>query len=79
MGVDRDRSGAVDGGELQQCLTSFGYRLSPQAIGTLIGRYSTNGQIKFDDFVALNVRLRVLTSESVSILFLIYMLRVVVE
>ena len=63
MGVDRDRSGAVDRGELQQCLTGFGYRLSPQALGAITARYSTNGQIRFDDFVALNVRLRVLTSE----------------
>ena len=71
MGVDRDRSGAVDRGELQQCLAGFGYRLSHQAIGAITARYSTNGQIKFDDFVALNVRLRVLTSESC--MMLVYM------
>ena len=61
--MDRDRSGTVDARELHQCLTSFGYRLSRDSIQGMTARYSTNGQIRFDDFVALNVRLRVLTSK----------------
>ena len=63
MGFDRDRSGTVDPGELQQALVSFGYSLSPQAMGVLLRRYSTDGKIPFDGFVALCVRLRALTSE----------------
>jgi Ca2+-binding EF-hand superfamily protein len=34
---DRDRSGSIDGNELQAALTQFGYRLSPQLL-TLVQR-----------------------------------------
>ena len=63
MGVDRDRSGFVDHGELQTTLTGFGYRLSPPCLGILMARYGSNGRVAFDDFVALCVKLRVLTRE----------------
>ena len=63
MGVDRDRSGFVDHGELQTTLTGFGYRLSPPCLGILMARYGSNGRVAFDDFVALCVKLRVLTQQ----------------
>lgn len=63
MNYDRDRSGTVEPHELQQAVVSFGYNLSPQAHGVLLRRYSTDGKVKFDDFVALCVRLRALTDQ----------------
>nr|XP_054767839.1 sorcin-like [Lytechinus pictus] len=61
MQYDRDRSGQVDGNELAQVLTAFGYRLSPQAMGVFLRRYGVNNQIPFDAFVACCVRLKGLT------------------
>jgi len=63
MTYDRDRSGTVEGHEMQQALQSFGYRLSPNAMAAIMKRYSINGRIKFDDFVACCVRLRALTDQ----------------
>ncbi len=62
-GFDRDRSGNIDSNELQQALLSFGYRLSPQALGGVIRRYSNGGKIVFDQFVGLCVKLRMVTSK----------------
>lgn len=39
----------------------LGYRLSPQTLTTIIKRYSKNGRIYFDDYVACCVKLRALT------------------
>ena len=61
MTFDRDRSGNIDPGEMNQALTAFGYRLSPQAFNVLMGRYSVNGQVAFDDFIACSIKLRTLT------------------
>ncbi len=63
MQFDRDRSGTVEPHELQQAITTFGYRLSPQAIGVIIRRYSTASRVAFDQFVALCVKLRLATSK----------------
>jgi len=80
MNFDRDRSGTMEGHELQQAITSFGkvmvsifesclmlqctgYNLSPQAIGCLMRRYSTDGKVSFDDFVSCVTKLRSITSE----------------
>lgn len=63
MNFDRDRSGTIEGHELHQAVTSFGYNLSPNALNVLLGRYGENGRVKFDDFVALCVRLRALTAQ----------------
>ena len=63
MTYDRDRSGTVEPHELQQALASFGYNLTPQAIGVALRRYSTDGKIPFDNFIALCVCLRSLTGE----------------
>ncbi|XP_070767871.1 sorcin-like isoform X2 [Enoplosus armatus] len=60
---DRDRSGTVEGPELQHALTSMGYNLSPQAMNSVMKRYSTNGRITFDDFMTCCVRLRALTDQ----------------
>jgi len=40
-----------------------GYNLSPQAIATLMRRYSTDNKVSFDDFVSCVTKLRSLTSE----------------
>ncbi|XP_035692032.1 sorcin-like [Branchiostoma floridae] len=61
MQYDRDRSGTVEPHELQAALTSWGYNLSPQALNIIVKRYGVDGKIKFDDFVACAIRLRMLT------------------
>ncbi|KAM9308097.1 sorcin [Gastrophryne carolinensis] len=61
MSVDSDRSGTVDGMELQRALGAMGYRLSPQAINIITRRFSTHGRITFDDYIACCVKLRALT------------------
>lgn len=44
------------------CQPSFlGYRLSPQTLAAIVKRYSKNGRIFFDDYVACCVKLRALT------------------
>lgn len=43
------------------CFLSPGYRLSPQAMNCIVRRYSTQGKITFDDYVACCVKLRSLT------------------
>ncbi|KAF4020184.1 hypothetical protein G4228_011750 [Cervus hanglu yarkandensis] len=60
--------GQIDADELQRCLTQSGiaggykrFRLSPQAVNSIAKRYSTNGKITFDDYIACCVKLRALT------------------
>ncbi|XP_041799361.1 sorcin-like isoform X1 [Chelmon rostratus] len=60
---DRDRSGTVEGPELQHAITSMGYNLSPQAMNVIMKRNSTNGRIAFDDFMSVCIRLRALTDQ----------------
>ncbi|XP_038850333.1 sorcin isoform X2 [Salvelinus namaycush] len=61
MSIDRDQSGTVDPQEMHQAVTSMGYRLSPQAMNGIIKRFSSQGKITFDDYVACCVKLRTLT------------------
>ncbi|XP_073727868.1 sorcin [Misgurnus anguillicaudatus] len=61
MSIDRDMSGTVDSQEMNQAVTSMGYRLSPQAMNCIIKRFSSHGKIAFDDYVACCVKLRSLT------------------
>lgn len=61
MTFDRDCSGTVEPHELSQAIASMGYRLNPQSLSIVIKRYSKNGRIYFDDYVACCVKLRVLT------------------
>uniref|UniRef100_I0FQL4 Grancalcin n=2 Tax=Macaca TaxID=9539 RepID=I0FQL4_MACMU len=61
MTVDQDGSGTVEHHELRQAIGLMGYRLSPQTITTIVKRYSKNGRIFFDDYVACCVKLRALT------------------
>ena len=68
MTYDADRSGTIDPREFQQALGSFGFRLQPATLHVLVGRYSDNGHIKFDDFVACCVKIRALTGERVVLL-----------
>lgn len=63
MNFDRDRSGTMEPHELQQALVTFGYNLSPQALGGILRRYSNGGKVTFDDFVACIVKLRALTTQ----------------
>lgn len=39
----------------------LGYRLSPQTLSAIVKRYSKNGRIFFDDYVACCMKLRALT------------------
>ncbi|XP_040295318.1 grancalcin [Bufo bufo] len=59
--IDRDRSGTVEHHEMNQAILSMGYRLNPQTLNVLVKRYSKNGRIYFDDYVACCVKLRALT------------------
>ncbi|XP_071062196.1 sorcin-like [Pseudochaenichthys georgianus] len=58
---DRDRSGTVEGHELQQAFSAMGYNLSPQAISIIMNRYSVQRRIGFDDFMSCCIKLRALT------------------
>lgn len=59
--IDQDQSGTVEHHELNQAIAAMGYRLSPQTLTTIVRRYSKNGRIFFDDYVACCVKLRALT------------------
>ncbi|XP_004703972.1 grancalcin [Echinops telfairi] len=61
MTIDQDRSGTVEHHELSQAIAAMGYRLSPQTLSAVAKRYSKNGRIFFDDYVASCVQLRALT------------------
>ncbi|KAL4675095.1 hypothetical protein H8957_008926 [Semnopithecus entellus] len=61
MTVDQDGNGTVEHHELRQAIGLMGYRLRPQTITTIVKRYSKNGRIFFDDYVACCVKLRALT------------------
>ncbi|TKS82693.1 Sorcin [Collichthys lucidus] len=58
---DRDRSGTMEGPELQHAISAMGFNLSPQAMNIVMKRYSNNGRIGFDDFMSCCIRLRGLT------------------
>ncbi|AWP15820.1 putative sorcin-like [Scophthalmus maximus] len=60
---DRDRSGMMEGHELQQATVTMGFHLSPQAMGCIMRRYSTHGRVPFDEFVSCSIRLRSLTDQ----------------
>uniref|UniRef100_A0A8C2P258 EF-hand domain-containing protein n=1 Tax=Capra hircus TaxID=9925 RepID=A0A8C2P258_CAPHI len=62
--VDKDGSGSVEHHELNQAIAAMGYRLSPQTVTTIVKRYSKNGRIFFDDYVACCVKLRALTDKT---------------
>ncbi|KAM4626432.1 grancalcin [Discoglossus pictus] len=58
---DQDRSGTVEPHELSQAIMAMGYRLNHHTLTAIIKRYSKNGRIYFDDYVACCVKLRALT------------------
>uniref|UniRef100_UPI00358FFFDD sorcin-like n=1 Tax=Myxine glutinosa TaxID=7769 RepID=UPI00358FFFDD len=60
MAFDRDQSGRVDPAELTLALSTMGCRLSNHTIGAIVKRFSRDGKIFFDDYVAC-VKLRALT------------------
>ncbi|XP_068400063.1 grancalcin [Eschrichtius robustus] len=59
--VDKDGSGTVEHHELNQAIAAMGYSLSPQTLTAIVKRYSKDGRIFFDDYVACCVKLRALT------------------
>jgi len=61
MMFDQDRSGTMEPHEMNQSISSMGYRISPQALNIIIKRYSKGGRVYFDDYVACCVKLRALT------------------
>ncbi|KAK6483087.1 grancalcin-like [Huso huso] len=61
MMFDQDRSGTVEPHEMSQAVLSMGYRISAQTLNGILKRYSKNGRIFFDDYVACCVKLRALT------------------
>jgi len=60
---DRDRSGTIDGPELNQALTQFGFTLSPNLLDLVQRKYasSTGTGITFDRFVRCCVVIKQLT------------------
>ena len=64
---DRDNSGSIDRNELQQALTTFGYKLSQGFVDILIRKFDRqgNGTVAFDDFIQCCVVLHVSTVEFV--------------
>ncbi|THU83479.1 EF-hand [Dendrothele bispora CBS 962.96] len=71
---DRDRSGSIDGGELREALSQFGFQLSPQLLDlvqrkydppvkgtTTGGRYQAAPAISFDRFVRACVAIKQLS------------------
>ncbi|OBZ69515.1 Programmed cell death protein 6 [Grifola frondosa] len=69
---DRDRSGSIDGRELQEALRQFGYNLSPQLLTLVEKKYDFKGSgpktgvagppgITFDRFVRACVVIKQLT------------------
>ncbi|KAL1746066.1 hypothetical protein HDZ31DRAFT_73124 [Schizophyllum fasciatum] len=66
---DRDRSGSIDGRELADALTSFGYRLSPQLLSLIEQKYvpappegyGPPPGITFDRFVRACVAVKTMT------------------
>ncbi|NWV70750.1 PEF1 protein, partial [Malurus elegans] len=61
---DRDQSGSISFGELQQAFSQMGYNLSPQFSQLLLARYaprSANGSIQLDRFIHICMQLQSLT------------------
>ncbi|KAF5910773.1 hypothetical protein HPG69_004862 [Diceros bicornis minor] len=61
IAIDQDQSGTIEPHELNQAIAAMGYRLSPHTLTAVVKRYSKNGRIFFDDYVACCVKLRALT------------------
>ncbi|KAM8933908.1 grancalcin [Pelodytes ibericus] len=58
---DQDRSGTVEPHEYSQAIMAMGYRINHQTLSAIIKRYSKNGRIYFDDYIASCVKLRALS------------------
>ncbi len=58
-GFDRDRSGTINGSELQTAFSTFGYNLSPQFSQLCVRQFDRDkrGSINFDDFIQCCVML----------------------
>ncbi|XP_065285317.1 programmed cell death protein 6-like [Dermacentor albipictus] len=61
---DKDGSGCIDRYELRDALTSFGYRLSGEAVDLLVQKYDREkkGSINFDDYILCCVTLQTFTN-----------------
>jgi Ca2+-binding EF-hand superfamily protein len=54
---DRDRSWTLDPGELHMALSQAGLAVDPESMHSILVRYSRQGHVSFDNFVALSVQL----------------------
>lgn len=54
---DRDRSWTLDPGELHMALSQAGLPVDPESMASILFRYSRQGHVSFDNFVALSVQL----------------------
>nr|XP_054920540.1 programmed cell death protein 6-like [Dermacentor andersoni] len=61
---DKDCSGSIDRNELRDALTSFGYRLSGEAVDLLLRKYDRErkGSINFDDYILCCISLQTITN-----------------
>ena len=68
-GFDKDNSGNIDKSELQNALTSFGYRLSEPFYTVLVKKFDRSGKgiIYFDDFIQCCVSLHVSLENCINI------------
>uniref|UniRef100_A0A3B1KLJ2 EF-hand domain-containing protein n=1 Tax=Astyanax mexicanus TaxID=7994 RepID=A0A3B1KLJ2_ASTMX len=60
LNFQREKSGAVDESQMKSALTAHDLRLNNLNFSLLWDRYSTAGQISYDDFVAILGRLETL-------------------
>ncbi|CAN9498347.1 unnamed protein product [Ophioblennius macclurei] len=60
---DQDHNGTIERHEMTQAMTSMGYHVSPQVIDVIVKRYSREGRIYFDDYVACCIKLQALTAD----------------
>ena len=54
---DRDRSWTLDPGELHMALSQAGLAVDPESMHSILVRYSRQGHVSFDNFVAISVQL----------------------
>jgi len=61
-GLDRDRSGRLEEGEVNQAFQQMGYRFSPQFVQNLLTKYDPRGRkLTLDNFIVCSVQIKRLT------------------
>merc|ERR1739840_32306 len=62
-GIDRDRSGFIEFGELTQALQQMGYRFSPTFVQNLLSKYDPRTRrLTPDNFIVASVQIQRLTT-----------------